>query len=100
MDDKIKVSGGPFVRVSDPDDRKKLIETLEGDGFKLDEEFPLSRQDVLESNLPIIVDIENKIYGRMGNVTCAAAAAQSGKVIDLSEFYASYNSFVNRKEQP
>ena len=98
MDAKIKVSGGPFVRVSDPDDRKKLIETLEGDGFTLDEEFPLTRQDVLESNLPIIVDIENKIYSRMGNVTCAAAAAQSGKVIELSEFYAHYDSIAHREE--
>ena len=35
-------------------------------------------------------DSENKVYSRMGNVTCAAAAAQSGKVVELSEFYNCY----------
>ena len=70
--------------------RKKLIETLEVDGYKLDNEFSLTRQDVLESNLPVVVDSENKVYSRMGNVTCAAAAAQSGKVVELSEFYNCY----------
>ncbi len=80
-------SGDIYIKASDPEDRKKLIETLEVDGYKLDEEFPLIRQDVLESNLPVVVNSEKKVYSRMGNVTSAAVAAQSGKVIELSEFY-------------
>ena len=43
-----------------------------------------------ESNLPVVVNSEKKVYSRMGNVTSAAAAAQSGKVIKLSEFYSDF----------
>ena len=82
--------GDIYIKASDPEDRKKLIETLEVDGYKLDEEFSLTRQDVLESNLPVVVNSEKKVYSRMGNVTSAAAATQSGKVIELSEFYSDF----------
>ena len=88
--EKKQGSGVIYIKASDPEDRKKLIETLEVDGYKLDEEFPLTRQDVLESNLPVVVNSEKKVYSRMGNVTSAAAAAQSGKVIKLSEFYSDF----------
>lgn len=82
-----------FVRENDKGIREQLIKTLENDGFIKNEETPLSRIDIIDSNLPIIVNTLNKTYDRMGNVTCAAAAAGSGGVITIEEFYERYNNF-------
>ena len=49
------------------------------------------RKEILDSNLPIIVDVDKKEYDRMGNVTCAAAATTGGCLIKPDEFYRQYN---------
>ena len=37
--------GDIYIKASDPEDRKKLIETLEVDGYKLDEELSVFYSD-------------------------------------------------------
>ena len=81
-----------FVRENDRGVREQLIKTLENDGYIMDEKIALSREDIIDSNLPIIVNTLDKTYSRMGNVTCAAAAAGSGHIITVEEFYERYNN--------
>lgn len=81
-----------FVRENDRGVREQLIKTLENDGYIMDEKIALSREDIIDSNLPIIVNTLDKTYSRMGNVTCAAAAAGSGHIITVEEFYDRYNN--------
>ena len=61
--------------------REKFINHFEGKGFKIDKRF--SRNDLIKSFLPITLDFETKEIGRIGNVTCAAAAVTQGKVIGV-----------------
>ncbi len=82
-----------FVRENDRGVREQLIKTLENDGYIMDEKIALSREDIIDSNLPIIVNTLDKTYSRMGNVTCAAAAVGSGHIITVEEFYERYNNF-------
>ena len=76
-----------FVREKDPDGRREILEFLENMGYRLDEEEPRTRQEIIESVLPITVDRKNKEYRMMGNVTCAAAAVSSGRMITKEEFF-------------
>ncbi len=78
-----------YVRTNSNDEREKLIETLENDGYKPEEVF--SREDVMESGFPVSVNLADKTYGRMGNVTCAAAAATQGVLETVSEVYSLHN---------
>ena len=76
-----------YVREKDPDGRREILEFLENMGYRLDEEEPRTRQEIIESVLPITVDRKNKEYRMMGNVTCAAAAVSSGRMITKEEFF-------------
>ena len=76
-----------YVRTRDRSARQRMIENLERDGFQPER---ISRQEVLESNLPLAVDIAGKQYGVMGNITCAAAAATQGRLMGVGEFYRIY----------
>lgn len=76
-----------FVREKDPDGRCEILEFLEGMGYKTDEEETRTRQEIVESVLPITVDKRNKEYRMMGSVTCAAAAVSSGRMMTKEEFF-------------
>ena len=76
-----------FVREKDPDGRREILEFLENMGYKLDEEEPRTRQEIIGAVLPITVDSKNKEYRMMGNVTCAAAAVSSGRMITKEKFF-------------
>ena len=76
-----------FVREKDPDGRRKILEFLENKGYRMDVEEPRTRQEIIGSVLPITVDRKNKEYRMMGNVTCAAAAVSSGRMITKEEFF-------------
>lgn len=76
-----------YVRTGDRAARQRMIEVLERDGFLPER---ISHQDLLESSLPLTIDLVGKRYGMMGNVTCAAAAATQGRIIDIDEFYRIY----------
>ena len=44
------------------------------------------KQDITDTGLPLVISIEEKSIAGMGNVTCAAAAAGSGIVMDTGYF--------------
>lgn len=79
-----------FVRISDKKARKDLIMFLEKNGFACAENESRSRESTIESRFPLTVDLGRKEYGHIGNTTCAAAAAASGKLITVKEFMSLY----------
>ena len=74
------------VRTFSYEDRARLVEFLETEGFSCDAD----RQDVLDSVLPLVIDMKKKRFFRIGNVTCAAAAASGGCIINDKEFYSRF----------
>lgn len=79
-----------FVRISDKKARKDLIMFLEKNGFVCAENESRSRESTIDSRFPLTVDLGRKEYGHIGNTTCAAAAAASGKLITVKEFMSLY----------
>ena len=70
-----------------PEGRRKLIEFLEKNGYHPDKDEFRSGEEIMESYLPIVIDFDTKEYRMMGNITCAAAAASSGVLKTVEEFY-------------
>lgn len=69
------------------EDRRGIIKFLEDMGYHPEEKERRSRKEIIESFLPIYVDKAGKNYWMMGNVTCAAAAVSSKKMIKKESFY-------------
>ena len=84
-----------FIRVNDRQTRQRLIDDLRARGFTLD---PMEQRPIPELKLPLTVDWDRKTYGAMGNITCAAAAATSGALMTVDEFYARYMGPEARQE--
>ena len=76
-----------YVRTNDRVTRQRIIADLELRGFNAESQ---ARQEILESRFPLRINMAEKAYGAMGNVTCVAAAASSGRLISVDEFYAQY----------
>jgi len=80
-----------FIKCTSKEDRIKLIEFLEAEGFCCVENHSYSREKTIESRLPLVVDPNRKRISHMGNATCAAAAAQSGVIMSDKDFYLMYS---------
>ena len=74
-----------YVRVSDIEARNDLIEMLENKGYTMDENDGDTRQEILGSTFPIMVNITDKEYGVLHTITSAAAASSSGKLIEIQD---------------
>lgn len=70
--------------------REEIVEFLEAQGYMRDENDTRSRQEIIEYFLPITINIEEKTYAMMGNVTCASAASSKGKLRTRKEFFAAF----------
>lgn len=80
-----------FVRFFSKEERIKLIEFLESEGFSCEESKSFSRHTTIESKFPLVIDLDEKSIRHMGNVTCAAAAAGSGIIMSDRDFYLLYS---------
>ena len=83
-------SYGIYVDERDKMRRLELIVFLELNGFTLDKWEKRSPEAIIEGILPIDIDLANKEYRMMGNVTCAAAAASQKVLICRDEFFERY----------
>ena len=72
------------------ENREYFISSFEKKGFVIDKRF--SKKELIESVLPITLDFGTKEIGRMGNVTCAAAAASCVAIIKEEDFWKSRTS--------
>ena len=75
------------INVSLQESRREIIGYLIGEEYTLDPSENRSRDEIIESFLPLYVDKTSKTYWMMGNITCAAAASSSGKMINMEKFY-------------
>ena len=83
--------GQNYVHPFTEEDRIKLIEFLESEGFDCVEDRSYSRQDTIASRLPLVIELDQKKIYRMGNVTTAAAAAGAGIIMTDRDFYLLYS---------
>lgn len=79
-----------FVDEREKVKRLEFIVFLELNGYSLDKDEFRSKETIAESFLPIDVDPVNREYRMMGNITCAACAAQQKLLISKEEFCQRY----------
>ena len=84
----------PFIDARDKEERARIIEMLENDGFILREEAVRTKQEIIEAVLPLMVNMKDKNYDMMGNTTCAAAAYSSGALMGADDFCRYYKKTV------
>ena len=77
--------------------RSEIIEFLEEKGYTIEKTEPRSRQEIIDQNLPIKVDLDNRTYAMMGNTTCAAAACSGRALSTRAEFYEDFKKAQNLK---
>lgn len=86
------LNGGQlFVRCFSEEDRIRLIEYLEAEGFIFTVSRSLSGKSTVDTELPLVIGLRDKSIRPMGNVTCAAAAASSGVIMSDLDFYLLYS---------
>ena len=76
-----------YIDERKPEGRREIIEFLEKNGYNRDNTEFRSKEEIIEAYLPIVIFFDTKEYRMMGNVTCAAAAASSKRLITKEEFY-------------
>ncbi len=79
-----------YVDERKKENRQEFIVFLELNGYNLDKDEKRSRDTIVEGILPIDVDPINKKYRMMGNITCAACAAQQKLLLSREEFLKRY----------
>jgi hypothetical protein len=67
------------------ENRMDFISKIVNRGFKIDKIF--SRDELINSYLPITLNFKANEIGIMGNITCAAAASSQGMILSEEEFW-------------
>lgn len=75
----------------DEDARLALIEFLESEGFEIIQRQSRGRAEIINSFLPLVINLETKCITMVGNITCAAAVASHKTIIGAPEFFILYN---------
>lgn len=70
--------------------RKDLIEFLEQQGYVCEEDNVTNREIVLNTRLPVVVNVIDRKYSMLHIVVCAAASIASNMLISEEEFYVLY----------
>ena len=78
------------VYTADKESRKDLIEFLEQQGYECAEDNVTNREKVLNTRLPVVVNVIDRKYSMLHNVVCAAASIASNMLISEEEFYVLY----------
>lgn len=89
---RIRSSLRIYVKPTTQQKRAELLDFLDSQGFKPDENWRKSRDEVLEAPYPVCVMLDKKTYSSMGNTTCAAAAASSKIIAPEELFYRLFRS--------
>ena len=78
------------VYTADKESRKDLVEFLEQQGYVCEEDNVTNRDKVLNTRLPVVVNVIDRKYSMLHNVVCAAASISSNMLISEEEFYVLY----------
>ena len=79
-----------YVRTPDADSRRGLIETLEKEGFDIEEGDGKTREEIIQSEFPLMINETDKKFSLVHNSDDEAELDKSGRIIDLDEFYVYY----------
>ena len=74
-----------YVDIRNKEEREDFIKNLETKGYIIDKTY-FNREDIIDGIFPIAVNITEKKFRMMGNVTTTAAAASSGVLINREQF--------------
>lgn len=88
MEDRFKNRTQFYISVRSEEKRAKVLDFLESEGFSYKGSW--NRETVLESFLPILIEMDDKTISDMGNVTCAACAASAKLIMTAEQFYELY----------
>ena len=78
------------VYTEDKESRRDLVEFLEMQGYECEEDNVTNREKVLNTRLPVVVNVIDRKYSMLHNVVCAAASIASNMLISEEEFYVLY----------
>lgn len=78
------------VYTADKESRKDLVEFLEQQGYVCEEDNVTNREKVLNTRLPVVVNVIERKYSMLHSVVCAAASIASNMLISEEEFYVLY----------
>ena len=78
------------VYTEDKESRNDLLEFLEQQGYECEEDNVTNRDKVLNTRLPVVVNVIDRKYSMLHNVVCAAASIASNMLISEEEFYVLY----------
>ncbi len=78
------------VYTADKESRKDLVEFLEQQGYVCEEDNVTNRDKVLNTRLPVVVNVIDRKYSMLHNVVCAAASIASNMLISEEGFYVLY----------
>lgn len=94
------MNGDPlYVRIFNEEERIKLIEFLESNGFWCIENNAHSRTNTVGSVFPLIIVMSEKTISCMGNVTCAAAAISQKIMMNTALFYELYKEWEDLRTE-
>ncbi len=78
------------VYTADKESRKDLVEFLELHGYECEEDNVTNREKVLNTRLPVVVNVIDRKYSMLHNVVCAAASIASNMLVSEEGFYVLY----------
>ena len=78
------------VYTADKESRQDLVEFLEQQGYECEEDNVTNREKVLNTRLPVVVNVIDRKYSMLHNVVCAAASIASNILVSEEEFYVLY----------
>lgn len=78
------------IYTADKESRQDLVEFLEQQGYVCEEDNVTNREKVLNTRLPVVVNVIDRKYSILHNVVCAAASIASNMLISEEEFYVLY----------
>ena len=85
--------GQQFIRFFEKEDRLRLIEFLESEGFYCAKDHGNSRKKTIDSIFPLVIDMDTKKIYHTGSATCAAAASGAGLIMSDRDFYLLYSLY-------
>ena len=79
-----------YVRTPDANARRGLLDMLEKDGYQVEEDGVTTRQEIIDSEFPVMINETDKNFNIVHNAADEAALAKSGRIKDLDVFYVYY----------
>ena len=84
--DEDEPHGTYYIKLRGKKKRAELVEFLERNGFKCEDDDVTSKESTILSKYSVMVSLDNKQYGHLHNTTCSAAAEASRRTMPVDEF--------------